>query len=73
MAVELTAGDGARELRRIERWLKVIAICFMVIAASAAMVAYQSSTVEDKLNEIRQDRLELLDRLAASNSHADKL
>jgi hypothetical protein len=31
MAVQLTVGDGALELRRIERWLKVIAICFMVI------------------------------------------
>jgi hypothetical protein len=57
MSVELTSDDGARVLRRIERWLAVIAICFVVIAASAAFVAYEASSVGENLSEMRQDRL----------------
>jgi hypothetical protein len=57
MSSKVGEDAAARSLRRIERWLAVIALCFMVMAASAAMVAYETSAVGEKLNEIRQDRL----------------
>jgi hypothetical protein len=57
MSSEVGEDPAARTLRRIERWLAVIALCFMVMAASAAMVAYEATTVGQKLDEIRQDRL----------------
>jgi hypothetical protein len=57
MSSKVGEDAAARSLRRIERWLAVIAVCFMVMAASAAMVAYEASAVGEKLNEIRQDRL----------------
>jgi hypothetical protein len=57
MSIEIREDHGMHTLRRIERWLAVIALCFMVMAASAAMVAYEASTVGEKLSEMRQDRL----------------
>jgi hypothetical protein len=57
MSIEIREDRGTHTLRRIERWLAVIALCFMVMAASAAMVAYEASTVGEKLSEMRQDRL----------------
>jgi hypothetical protein len=73
MSNELATRDGAYALRRIERWLAVIALCFMVMAASAALVAYEASTVGEKLNEMRQDRRDLLERLESSRSQPNKL